>query len=98
MGVWSFSTLNDAADATRFGQPIDRSWANSDSARSDLTPWGSVCTAEAQPLSPAPQRSVFDEWDAEASDLEDTLAAISDGADAADREAATDELIGALFG
>ena len=97
LSVWSFSTLDDAADATRYSQPIDEA-GHRGSARSDLSPWGSVCTAEAPRLSPALPRSVFDEWDAEASDLEDILTAISDEADAAEREAATDALIEALFG
>jgi VCBS repeat-containing protein len=98
LGVWSFSTLSDTADATQPSQPGDGSWANSDSTRSDLSPWGSLCTAEVRPLSTAPQRSVFDEWDAEASDLDDTLAAISEGTDPSNLEAATDALLGAMFG
>jgi VCBS repeat-containing protein len=97
LNAWSFSTLSDADAATQFGQPIDGAWDRG-SARSDPSPWGSVCTAEAPRLSPALPRSVFDEWDAKASDLEDTLTAISDEADAAEREAATDALIEALFG
>jgi VCBS repeat-containing protein len=97
LNVGPFNTHSDAADATRFGPSFDGA-GHRGSARSDPSPWGSVWTAEAPRLSPALPRSVFDEWDAEALDLEDTLTAISDEADAAEREAATDELIEALFG
>jgi len=96
-GVSSFNTLGDVGTATRLDEPFAAGLVGSRSTRDDLSPWSRVDNTGLLPATPAPQRSVFDTWDAEDGDLEAALAAISQGAGGVDREAATDALLGDLF-
>jgi len=84
--------------AERLGAPIAAGLVGSGSTGRDLSPWSGAATGEERTESISPLRSVFDAWDAEDGDLEAALVAISRGAGSADREAATDALLGDLFG
>ncbi len=93
--VSSFSTLSYALPATAFD---DSEPAGSRSAAGEVASWNRVGTPVDQPVLADPQRSVFDAWDAEESEWEDTLATIAEADGGTDREAAIDALLGSLVG
>jgi len=95
LGVLSFNTLSDAAPPTAI-EP-----AAPAGSRSPIKPRSTgtgVCTPVFQAVSADPQGSVFDAWDGGESEWEQTLASIAEGDGVTDREAATDALLGSLFG
>jgi VCBS repeat-containing protein len=94
-GVSSFDAVSYAVPASGFNDPAP---TGSRSTAGDRLSFNRVCTPVPQPVSADPGRSVFDAWDEDGSEWEDTLAMIAEGGSGTDREAATDALLGSLFG
>jgi len=94
-GACSFSALSGdpAATASQDGLPIA-----SGAAAVRLTVADPAVMPVAQAVPAEPAEALFDAWDADDSEWEDTLAAIAGGGSGAAREAATDALLEAMFG
>ena len=93
----SLRTPSAVAARAPLADPSAAAWDGSLAAEDDLSVWNRLVNIPQTSGNAAPQRSVFDAWDAEGEDLESALDAISQRTADAEREAAIDTLLGGLF-